>query len=93
MEQDAGLGIIIVILSMVPVISRPFQAEGRFSKVRLLLPLAVTIRLVSKGAAIVAVNPHGSITVIAVKWASRGIDRDQMMVHTEPIALGIAVGE
>src|SRR3990172_5115563 len=54
-EEPAGLGVIIAVLAMIPVVGSPFQAERRFGKIRLLLPLAVTVRFVAKRAAMIAV--------------------------------------
>ena len=78
---------------MIPVVGGPFQAERRFGKFRLLLPLAVAVGLVAEGAAVIAVHPHGAVAVVAVERAAGGIDRDQVVVHAEPVALGIAVGK
>ena len=78
---------------MIPVVGGPFQAERRLGKFRLLLPFAVAVRLVAERAAVIAVNPHGAVAVVAVERAAGGIDRDQVVVHAEPVALGIAVGE
>ena len=78
---------------MIPVVRSSFQAQRRFGKFRLLLPFAVTVGLVAEGAAIITVNPHGAVPVVAVKWTAGGVDRDQMVIHAEPVTLGIAVGK
>ena len=41
----------------------------------------------------ITVNPHGTVTVIAVEWAAWSIDRNQVVVHAESVPLGIAVGK
>jgi len=41
----------------------------------------------------VAVNTHGAVAVVTMKWAAGSIDRDQMVIHTEPVALGVTVGK
>ena len=75
-EQLAGLGVVIVVLAVIPVVGGALDAERRFGEVRLLLPLAVTVRLVAERAAVVAVDPHGAIPVIAVERTAGRIDRD-----------------
>jgi hypothetical protein len=92
-EEFAGLGVVIIVLPMVPVISCSFQAQRRFGGFRLLLPLPITVGLVAESAAIIAVNPHGPVTVVTVNWTTRGINWDQVMIYTEPVALGISVGK
>ena len=92
-EKIARLRIVIIVLAMIPVVSGAFQAEGRFGKIRLLLPLAVTVGFVTKCAAMIAVYPHGTVPVLTVKWAAGGIDRNQVVVYAEPVQLGIMVGK
>jgi len=41
----------------------------------------------------VAIYPHGTIAVVAMKGTPGGVDRNQVVVDAEPVALGIAVGE
>src|SRR4030066_133272 len=92
-EKPAGLGAIIAVLAMIPVVGSSFHSEKRFGRIRLLLPLAVTVRFVAKRAAMIAVHPHGAVAMVAVERAAGRIDRDQVVIHAEPVALGIAVGK
>src|SRR4030042_1684017 len=92
-KKQAWLRVVIFVLAVIPVVSSSFQAEGRFGKFRLLFPLTVTVGFVTECTAIVAVNPHGAVTVVAVKRAAGGVDRDQVVVYAEPVALGIAIGK
>ncbi len=93
-EELAGLGVVVVIvLTEIPVVRGPFQGQRRLGEFRLLLPFAVAVGLVAKGAAVIAVNPHGAVAVEAVVRAAGGVDRDLVVVHAEPVALGIAVGK
>ena len=78
---------------MIPVVGGAFEAQRRLGELRLLLPLAVAVGLVAEGAAVVAVHPHGAVAVVAVDRAAGRVDRDQVVVHAEPVALRIAVGE
>src|SRR3989304_1253624 len=39
----------------------------------------------------IAVNPHSAVAMVAVEWTAGGIDRDQVVVNAEPVALGIAI--
>ena len=41
----------------------------------------------------VAVDPHGTVAVVAVERATGRIDRDQVVVDAEAVALGIPIGE
>jgi hypothetical protein len=92
-EEGAGLGVVILVCAMIPVIGGAFEAEGRFGKILLLPPFTVTVGLVAEGTPMVAVDPHDTVAVIAVDWAPRSIDRDQVVVYAEPVTLGIAVGK
>ena len=78
---------------MIPAVRGSFQAQRWFGTFRLLLPFTVTIGLVAESAAIITVNPHGAVAVVAVKWTAGGVDRDQVVIHAESVALGIAVGK
>ena len=69
-EEHAGLRVVVVVLAMVPVIGGALEAERRLGEVRLLLPLAVAVGLVAERAAVVAVDPHGAVAVVAVDRAA-----------------------
>jgi len=75
------------------MIRGPLQGQGRLGKFRPLLPLTVTVGLVAEGAAVIAVDPHGSVAVEALVRTARCIDRDLMVIDAESVALGIAVGK
>ena len=93
-EQQAGLGVVvIIILAKIPVIGSAVKGKGRLGKLGLLLPLAIAVGLVAERAAVVAVDTHGPVAVIAVKRAAGFIDRNQVMVHPEAVALRIAIGK
>jgi hypothetical protein len=93
-EEEAGLGVVVVIvIAEVPVVRGPLQGQGRLSEFRLLLPFTVAVGLIAEGAAIIAVNPHGAVAVVAVVRATRRVDRDLVVVHAEPVALGVSVGK
>src|SRR5665811_530668 len=78
---------------MVPVVRRAIDRERRLREVRLLLPLAVAVWLISERAAVVAVDAHLTVAVIAVGRHVGRIDRDARVVHAEAIALRVAVRE
>jgi len=93
-EELAGLGVVVVIVfAEIPAIRRSLQLQRRFGEIRLLLPLAVTVWLIPEGAAVVAVHSHRAVAMIAVVRAAGGVDWDLVVVHAEPVALGVAVGE
>lgn len=89
-EQKAGLGVVIVvILTEIPVVGGSLQGQRRLGEVRLLLPLSIAVGLIAKGAAIVTVHPHGTVTVKTVERAAWGVDRDLVMVDPKAVALGV----
>src|SRR5690606_19218506 len=93
-EQIARLGEVVRILGSIVITGGgTLQRHGRLAEVRLLLPLAVGVRLVMQAAALVAIDPHGTIAVIAVDRATGRVHRDLVVVHTQTVALRIAVGE
>ena len=93
-EKITGLGVVIlVILAMIPVIAGAAQLQWWFFCSRLFLPFTQTVGFVAFGAAKVTVDTHCAITVKAVNRAARRVNRDLRVVHTQAIALGVAVGE
>src|SRR3546814_8767733 len=73
---------------MVPVIGRTFNGQGRFAVVGLLLPFALGIGFVGGNAAMIAVDTHGAIEMIAMERAFGCIDRNLVVIDTQAIALG-----
>src|SRR3990167_5695724 len=92
-EQQTGLAEVVFVLPVVPVVGCSPQAEWRLGEFRLLFPFTVTVGLVTRGAAVVAVHPHSAIAMVAMEGTARSVHRDQMVVHPETVALGIAVRE
>lgn len=91
-EKRAGLRIVVV-NTMIPVVGRTVDGKRWFAKIRLLLPIPVAVRLRAWCAAVVAVNAHRTIAVIAVDGAARGIDRNPVLIDAQSITLGIALKE
>lgn len=87
-DEGTGLGVVIVVLAMVPVIGGALDAERRFCEVRLLLPLAVTVRFVAKRAAVVAVDPHGTVAMVVVERAAVEAVHVSVRVRNAPVAHG-----
>ncbi len=75
------------------MVSGTIQGKRGLGKLRLLLPFAVAVRLVAKGAAVIPVDPHGAVTVVAVIGAAGCIYRDLVVIYAEAVALCITVGE
>src|SRR5690554_7133902 len=93
-EQIARLGEVVRILGPIVITGGgTLQRHRRLAEIGLLLPFAISIRLVMQAAALVAVNPHGTIAVIAVDRATGRVYRDLVVVHTQTVALGVTVGE
>src|SRR5690606_33711572 len=93
-EQVARLGeVVVIFLAVIVTGCRTFQRHRRLAEIGLLLPFAISIRLVMQAAALVAIDPHGTIAVIAVDRATGRVYRDLVVVHTQTVALRIAVGE
>ena len=56
-EKQAGLGVVVlIILAEVPVVGGTIQRQRRFRESRLLLPLAIAVGLIAKGAAVTAIR-------------------------------------
>src|ERR1700687_4001150 len=91
-ECIARLRVVIGVLAMIPAIRGTFDRQRRFGEIRLCDPFAPAVRLKGGASSAVAVDPHLAIAMIAVGWASGGIDRDRGVVDAEPIALRVAVG-
>src|SRR5690554_2291050 len=82
-EQVSRLGdVVVIFLAVIVTGCRTFQRHRRLAEIGLLLPFAISIRLVMQAAALVAVNPHGTIAVIAVDRATGRVYRDLVVVHT-----------
>ena len=75
------------------MVGSTFQFERRLGKIRLLLPVAIAVGFVTGRAPLIAVNPHQPIPVEAIDRAPRRVHWNQMMVHSQALALRIAVGE
>ena len=58
------------------MVSCAFKVKRRLTEVRLFLPLLIAVGLVTKGAAMVAVNTHLAIPVVAVEGAAGFVDRN-----------------
>src|SRR5690606_17596255 len=65
-DQGPRLREIVGVFAMVPVIRRAFDGQGWFAVVGLLLPFPLGIGLVSGNAAVVAIDPHGAVAMVAV---------------------------
>src|SRR5690554_3678421 len=92
-EQSARLRVVVGVFAMIPMVRRAFQSQWRLSKVRLLLPFAVAVWLIAQGATKVTVHAHGAITMVTIHRTTWGVNRNQVMVHTKTVTLGIAVRE
>ena len=92
-EQIARLLIVVVVDPMIPMCCRAVDLDRRFIEIRLIGPFAVAVRELARRSAQIAVGPHRAVAMIAVIWAFRSIDRDQVMVDSKAIARGISIGE
>src|SRR5690606_17130870 len=78
---------------MVPVVGRAFQRQGGLTEVRLILPFPPGVGLMCNRGTVVAVHTHGTVSVIAVEGATRPVNRNLMVVHSQTIPLCVAVRE
>ena len=76
-----------------PFLENASELEGRLAVLGLLLPPAVAVGLVAEDTAVVVVHPHQAITVEGRDRTAGTVDRDEVMVDAEAVALGVAVGE
>src|SRR5699024_3340341 len=75
------------------MISISFQTKRRLYKFLLLFPLAIAIGEIMNCRPFVSIYAHGSISVMIMKRTLRFIYRYLVVVHSQSIALRIAVGE
>jgi hypothetical protein len=68
-KQHAGLRKVVVVLAMIPVCRRAANLERWFAIVRLFSPFTLVVRLVADRAAMIAVDSHGTVTVIVIHGA------------------------
>src|SRR5690606_1325340 len=93
-EQIPRLGEVIRIVRTVIVTgSGPFERQRRLAEIRLFLPLTIGVRLIVQAAAVVTVNPHGTVTVESVHRTAWRVHRDLMVVDAQTVALRVTVGE
>ena len=93
-EEFARLGVVVVVvLAEVPGTRGAGDLEIRLPVLRLLLPLAETVRLVADGGTCVAVHPHLAVAVRGVRVTFRAVDRELVVVDTQAVALCVPVGE
>ena len=82
---------VVIILPVVPVVTCAFEMERRFAEIGLLLPFTVAVRLIAKSPLVVAIHPHGTISIESINRTAGTVNWDQVMVNTKSIPLGIAV--
>nr|GEU28579.1 hypothetical protein [Tanacetum cinerariifolium] len=92
-EQVAGLRVVIGVHAVVPVRGRAFQRQRRLGKFRILHPLATAVRLVRRAAAVIAVDAHRAVAVVAVERALGRVDGDRVVIHAQAVAGRVAVRE
>ena len=85
--------VVVVILSIVIVIDRTASIIGRLGQIILVLPHPVGVRVVVYAAAKVAIHSHRTIAMEVVGIHLAAVDRYLVVVHSQPIALCITVGE
>ncbi|MPN43794.1 hypothetical protein SDC9_191355 [bioreactor metagenome] len=91
-EEIAGLREVVAVLAVVPVVGHAFDGQRRLTVIRLFIPLAVAVGLVAEGGAVVAVDAHGAVAVVAVERALGRIDRNLVVIDAEPVERLGAVG-
>src|ERR1700733_6835144 len=79
--------------AMVEVRSFARKRHWRLGEIGLVIPETRAVGIKAYCAVQIAVCSHLAIAMVAVEWAFGGIDRDMVEIDTEPVALGVAVGE
>ena len=69
-EQPRLRVIVLVVIPEVPVVCGSPQRERGLGEVGLLLPLVVALGLVAKRGAVVPVDVHGAVSVVAMHRAA-----------------------
>ena len=69
-----------------------FDSEWWLSIAWLLSPFALVVRLLPKRAAVVTVDPHGTISMIVVHRAAWCVHRNKVVIDAEPVTLRVTVG-
>ena len=76
--------IVIIVLPVIPVVSRTVYVQRRFSEIWLFLPLPIAIGFVPESTAMVVIHTHGAVAMEGVDRAAGTIDWDQVVVHLIP---------
>src|SRR5882757_655295 len=92
-EQVARLLPVIIVDAMIEVRRFALDRHGRLGEIGLVVPKSCTVGIVSERSAQIAVGAHLAVAVIALERAFGGIDRNVVEIDTEPVALGVAIGE
>ena len=85
--------VVAIQLALVIVIYLARNGQRRLFEVRLVVPLAIAVRLVAYRAPCVVVGAHLSVTVIRMVRTARLIYRYQVVIYAQAVALRIAIGE
>src|SRR5258705_2417264 len=93
-EQDAGLLVVIIIDTMVPIgritLDRQRRFDQRFVPVH---PRTFAVGPIGRCGAEIAIGPHLAIAVITEKRAFRRVHRDMVEIDAQPISLGVPIRE
>ncbi|KRC28755.1 hypothetical protein ASE28_17435 [Acidovorax sp. Root219] len=90
-EQRARLRVVVLIDSMVPISRVATSCQRGLLQMRLVGPLAGSIRLIAYCPALIAVHSHSPVTVVIVERALGCVYRDLVRIHTQPVTLRVAV--
>src|SRR5690606_7072002 len=65
----------------------------RFAEIRLFRPFSTRVWLMTDGRAMVAIDAHGAVAVIAMEGTTWLVHRNLMVIHAQAITLRIAIRE
>src|SRR5690606_13648267 len=91
-EEIPRLGeMVLIVIAEVVCIGVTGKFQRWFFVLGLLLPFAVAVGFVVFCSAVISVHTHLPVAVESVVWACRLIHRNLKMIHSQAVALGIAV--
>src|ERR1700722_12576162 len=93
-EEDARLRVVVVIVfAQIEFLSISVDSQWRFRIIGLLLPLAMSIRLIADRTAIVPIDAHRAIAMVGMERALGSVHRNLIVVDAQAVALRVAIRE
>src|SRR6266851_590849 len=93
-EEIARLRVVIVVIfTEIEFLRVSVDSQWRLGVIRLLLPLAMTVRFIAGRATVVTIDAHRAVTMVSMERALGRVHRNQIVIDAEAVALRVAVRE